>query len=175
MYLNKAKSETKSIKCGIPQGSVLGPLLFILYVNDLSSASEHLFSILFADDTSVFLEGTSLQELVPLLNIELVKITKWLTANLLTMNVIKSHYMVFHRAKVKNHDDVILSNTNLDRVVYTKFLGVIIDDKLNFVNHIAYIKNKISKGMGIIYKARKFLNKSILVNLYNSFVYPYLV
>ena len=83
--------------------------------------------------------------------------------------------MVFHRAKVKNHDDVILSNTNLDRVVYTKFLGVIIDDKLNFVNHIAYIKNKISKGMGIIYKARKFLNKSILVNLYNSFVYPYLI
>ena len=69
IYLNKKKSDTKSIKCGVPQGSVLGPLLFILYINDLAGVSDRLFSILFADDTSVFAEGQSVDEAVNVMNI----------------------------------------------------------------------------------------------------------
>ncbi len=84
--------------------------------------------------------------------------------------------MVFHRAKIKpDETKVRLSGTTLDQVKFTKFLGVIIDDKLTFTNHISYIKNKIAKGMGIIIKARKYLNKSTLIQLYNTYIFPYLI
>jgi len=176
IYLNKIKSDTKSINCGVPQGSVLGPLLFILYINDLAGVSDRLFSILFADDTSVFAEGQSVDEAVNVMNIELKKITTWLSANKLTINVAKSHFMVFHRSRIKiNSKQILLGDSQLDQINFTKFLGVVIDDKLSFTNHIAYIRNKISKGLGIIIKARKYLNRKILVNLYNTFVVPYLI
>ena len=170
------KSETKSISCGIPQGSVLGPLLFILYINDISAASDILIPVLFADDTSVFIDGNTPTETMNTLNLELKKITIWLSANKLTLNIVKSHYMIFHRARLKHHDNcqVLLGDSALEHVRFTKFLGMIIDEKLNFTNHIAYISNTISKGLGIIYKARKYLNKNVLVNLYNSYVFPYL-
>ena len=157
VYINKTKSKTKVINCGIPQGSILGPILFIYYINDLSESSKRLFPILFADDTSVFIEGTNLDETIELLNEELNKITTWLSANKLTVNVVKSHYMIFHRSRIKytTITNILLGPIALKQVNYTKFLGVIIDDKLNFTNHIAYIKNKVSKGMGIILKASK--------------------
>ena len=132
VYINETKSEVRSISCGIPQGSVFGPLLFILYVNDLSTASHNLFSILFADDTSVFMKGESINEVINMLNIELHKITVWLESNKLTLNVVKSHFMIFHRAKLKlTKPDVKLCSTTLEQVKYTKFLGIIIDEKLN--------------------------------------------
>ena len=87
--------------------------------------------------------------------------------------------MIFHRAKLKSSDTnipvpVILSNTILEQVTFIKFLGVIIDNKLTFERHIVYTKNKISKGLGIITKARKYLNRETLLKLYNAFVFPYL-
>ena len=176
VFLNDTTSATKSISCGVPQGSVLGPLLFILYINDLPKASHLLTPILFADDTSLFIEGSSVLDTISILNNELEKITKWLASNKLTLNIVKSHYMIFHRARIKDEKcKVLLSNSTLDHVRFTKFLGMIIDEKLNFINHINYIKNKISKGLGIIIKARKYLNKNVLINLYNSYVFPYLI
>ena len=110
------------------------------------------------------------------LNNELLKVTSWLVANQLTINVAKSHFMVFHRARIKLDDvSVELCGSTLEQLNYTKFLGMIIDNKLNFINHICYIKSKISKGLGIIIKARKNLNRKVLVNLYNTFVFPYLI
>ena len=92
-----------------------------------------------------------------------------------TLNIGKSHYVIFHRARLKQSNiNITLSNISLVRVTFTELLGVIIDEKLSFTSHISYIKNKISKAMGIIIKARKYLNKKSLVNLYYSFVFPYL-
>ena len=126
---------------------------------------------MFADDTSVFLEGNDLVEITHILNAELAKLAIWLSANKLTLNSSKSHFMIFHRARPKKTDTnipIILNNTNLEQVTFTKFLGVIIDDKSTFECHIVYTKNKISKGLGIIIKARKYMK------LYNCFVFPYL-
>ena len=88
----------------------------------------------------------------------------------------KSHYMIFHRRRRKiDINNPSLNNTVLQRVNYTKFLGVIIDDGLKWTNHIAYVKNKIAKGFGIILRARKFFNRKTLLNLYHAFIFPYLI
>ena len=109
------------------------------------------------------MEHTNLDELSDLLNIELDKLSIWLASN--KLNIDKSHFVIFHRARLKqcNNVNISLCDISLNRVNYTKFLGVIIDDKLSFSRHISYIKNKTSKGMGIIIKARKYLNRKPLL------------
>ena len=103
------------------------------------------------------------------------KLSVWLASNKLTLNNDKSYYVIFHRARFKQTKiEINLSNMSLKRVSFTKFLGVIIDEKISFTRHISYIKNKISKAMGIIIKAQKYLNIKLLVNIYRAFVFPYL-
>ena len=92
---NSIKSEQKIIDCGVPQGSILGPLLFLLYINDLSTVSEPCFSILFADDTNMFIAGKYIQDMCHKLNEDLTKIQEWLCCNKLSLNVSNTHYMVF--------------------------------------------------------------------------------
>ena len=169
-------SATMPITHGVPQGSILGPLLFILYIKNFAHVSENLFSILFADDTTVLIEGTNINTMIATLNCELAKLTEWLKANKLSINVSKSHYMIFHRSIRKiNRRNILLDTTILSQVTFTKFLRVILDDKLKWTHPISYIKNKISKGMGILLKARKVLKKKGLLQPYHSFVTQYLI
>ena len=174
---NNFKSDTKTITHGVPQGSILGPLLFIIYMNDFSRSSDLLFSILFADDTSVFIEGKNFENISKILNTELEKVNMWLKANKLTINTKKTHYIMFHRTRIKHNTNIkILINNNIvDHINNTKFLGVIIDSKLNWTAHILYIKSKISKSIGILLKIRKFLQNNTMRNMYFTFIYPYLI
>ena len=98
-------SVTLPITHGVPQGSILGPLLFILYINDLAGVSEKLFTILFADDTTILIEGTQVNLMITSLHSELAKLTDWLKANKLSINVSKTHYMVFQRSRRKLDKD----------------------------------------------------------------------
>ena len=176
VQIHTSKSNTETVTCGVPQGSILGPLLFILYINDLSNVTDALFPILFADDTSVYIEAENESMVISILNEELNKINIWLKANKLTLNLDKSHYMVFYRGKRKiDLDSPSLNHISLKKVKFTKFLGVIIDDQLKWTNHILYIQNKIAKGFGIILRGRKFFNRKTLHNLYHSFIFPYLI
>ena len=176
VHYNGYDSDKKTVTHGVPQGSILGPLLFILYINDFSRSSDLLLSILFADDTSVFMEGTNYDKVIDIVNKELELINIWLIANKLTVNIKKTHYMMFHRTRIKyNIRDITINGKNVAYTKNTKFLGVIIDNKLTWSDHIIYIKNKISKSIGIILKTRNFLTKNTLRNLYYTFVYPYLI
>ena len=169
-------SSKCSVKCGVPQGSVLGPLLYLIYVNDIVNVSPDLLPILFADDTNIFLSGNSVNTLVNTMNTELQKLVEWVRVNKLSLNIAKTHYMIF-TTKGKNitvNNNVCINNVSLEKVESTKFLGVVIDSKLNWNEHLKYIKGKISRGIGILCKARKLLNITTLVTLYNCFLYPYI-
>ena len=133
---------------------------------------------MYADDTSVLLNGRNIKDLIETLNIELQLLNIWLKANKLTVNVQKTYYLLFHRSRIKLNDplpNVCINMDNLNRTDCFKYLGVILDSKVSWIQHITYVKNKVSKGIDIMYKARKYLNKQSLINLYYSFIYPYLI
>ena len=110
------------------------------------------------------------------MQLELKKLYNWLLANKLTLNIYKTHFMVFNRAKHKNYKiNIEINKVVIEQAKHTKFLGVIFDDNLNWSNHISYINSKIAKGVGIIYRAKKYFTTTALVNLYNAFIFPYLI
>ena len=172
---NGISSGTKTINCGVPQGSILGPLLFLIYINDLCSACNFTTPVLFADDTNLFSSGTDLPAMANNINYELEQISLWLKVNKLSLNVKKTHYMVFTNKKSRTANlKISIDNQIIDEVCQTKFLGVMIDNKLTWKNHISYICGKISREIGMLIKARNYLNQTGLLSLYYSFTYPYL-
>ena len=133
---------TMPITHGVAQGFILGPLLLILYIHDMSGVPEKLFTILFADDTTILIECTQVNSMLTSLNSKLAKLTDWRQANKLSINVSTTHYMVFHRSRRQlDKGDILLVNTIIKQVIFTKFIGIIIDGKLEWIHHISYIKN----------------------------------
>ena len=140
---NCYKSNYELIKCGVSQGSIPGPLLFLLYISDLSSVSQACFSILFADDTNMFIAGRNVNEMCNQLNADLFRVQEWLHCNKLSLNVLKPHYMIFtHRNKLIDDISIIIDSTKISQVYVIKFLGVQIDSQLSWKMHINYICKK---------------------------------
>ena len=99
------QSTTQTITCGVTQGLILGPILFIIYVNNICNVSELLFTVLYADDTSVVIHGIDIASIITTLNQELCKPSTWLKANKLSLNTDKTYYIIFHRARIKLKDN----------------------------------------------------------------------
>ena len=135
-----------------------------------------LFKILYADDTCVLISGNHLNDLIDRLNTELISLNNWFKANKLSLNTKQSFFMIFHRSRIKPNviNRVVIDNHQLTQVNSAKYLGVIIDHKLNWIEHISYVKSKMSKGIGIMFKARQFLTKKALLMLYHAYIYPYM-
>ena len=173
---DQCASQRKQLSFGVPQGSILGPILFLIYINDLAAISPVLFPVLFADDTSVFISGKDSGSLISIMNTELTKLSLWLEVNKLSLNVAKCQHMFFYsrNKKICTSLPVVIKGEAVSRVSTTKFLGVILDEHLNWQAHINSVINKVSKCIGITYKARQYLLQSTLLKLYYALVYPHL-
>ena len=170
-------SSYMKIKCGVPQGSVLGPLLFLIYINDLFHSSKYLSFILFADDTSIFYRHKDIQTLINTVNSELCLVSSWFKANKLTLHPDKTKFILFHPSRKKvNLDEIHISinGAPLSRVDNTKFLGVIIHQNLTWKPHISAVKEKTSKVIGVMCKSRQYLPSNTLKTFYNSLFLPYI-
>jgi len=172
---NGVSSSTGTISCGVPQGSILGPLLFILYINDMYKVSDKICPILYADDSNIFIQGKNLLNMTLTLNEELKKISYWIHANKLSLNVDKTKFILFKtKQKQVFTSQVMMNNKTIEQIHTIKFLGVVISSDLSWDHHTRYISTKVSKGVGIMCKVRHNLCEKTLLTLYYSFIYPYL-
>ena len=177
MFVNGVESDFLEVNSGVPQGSILGPVLFLVYINDIVNATNYFSIRLFADDTSLTVAGKDLDLLLQRINSELPAIYKWLCSNRLTLNLSKTKYLVFQpRQKVNSnlHPPLKIADQYLEQSYNIKYLGLVIDCFLSWHDHIDHISSKISKSVNIIAKLKRHVTTQSLISIYYALVYPYL-
>jgi hypothetical protein len=193
--INGIKSEALNIEISVIQGSILGPILFLCYINDFYTAST-LFSVLFADDTTALSKGKKLNELTAYVNGELNKIANWFRANKMAVNTSKTKFIVFRTRgkRIEPRDCKLVFNNNeigrpedpnlifnISRIYNEgeeksfKILGVLFDEYLSFEDHVSHLCNKISKSLFCINRIKNFINQKSLKMLYYSMVHSHIV
>ena len=172
--LNGIDSDMRDVTCGVPQGSLLGPLLFIVYINDFQLSAKMLSFILFADDSSVFFSHRNPQTLLQTVNSELTNATLWIQANKLSLNLKKTNYMLFSNSLSILPGNVMFNGVEIERVSTFKFLGLHIDEHLNWKYHISKLCKLLSRNTGVIYKLKSVFPLNILHMLYATLILPYL-
>ena len=140
----------------VPQGSVLGPLLFLIYINDLPSVSKCLTFYLFADDTNIYFEASDLFTLQKVVNRELRNVKKWPDANKLALNVDKTNFVIFHSHAKKLTEPIVLKfgRKKISQADHVRFLGVLLDEILGWKPHLVELSRKLARSVGIFYKLR---------------------
>ena len=172
-------SSPLAVENGVPQGSILGPVLFSLYINDLPSCINFSNVIMYADDTIIFFSSAQLMEVELKLNMELTSLSEWLCGNKLLLNLNKTEFMVFgtqqrlHRQGIEGID-IALGGESVKHCDAFKYLGVILDSSLSLNQHIDYVKKKVSKMLGIFSRARPSLTIESANRLFKSMILPIL-
>ena len=175
-FVNGVLSDNCTIKCGIPQGSILGPLLFLVYINDLPSCDLSSKVRMYADDTSLTIASDNVHILEQRMNHDICEIHTWLQANKLSLNVVKTKYMIIasqHKIRYLKHQfQIEVNHQPLKREKGIKYLGIEIDESFTWKDYINRISKKISGGIGGLKRVRHLVPFEI-VTMYNSLVLPY--
>ena len=163
--------------CGVPQGSALGPLLLLIYINDLQECELSSSALMYADDTSLTLSAYEPTTLEEKLNKDLGEVQKWLKSNKLTLNVKKTKYMIIgshYRLRYLNGDlNVTVNDQQLTRATYYRYLGIEVDEALGWQPHVHAVCKKVSACIGAIKRIRSLVPRQTLLKVYDALVAPY--
>ena len=174
-FANNILSDEVRITCGVPQGSVCGPLLFLLYINDISTILKKCKVSLYADDTVIYYSAISIEEAFPVIQQDLIRLIEWCNLNKLTINCKKTKYCIYGMrsiVKKSRNIDMLLSlnGTVLEKVCSYKYLGFILDDQLNFNKHVTEISKIVSHKLYLLSRIRKYLTQNACVNIFKTMV-----
>ena len=176
--LNGHKSSSQQVTRGIPQGSCLGPLLFILYLNDFESCLKFSKANLYADDTEVSFSSNELSDVTRNFQAELKTISEWMRMNKLSIHPEKTEFMVIYhprrQSKLPELRPFYLDNIRIKQVHKTKYLGLTVDDKLSWNEQYKSVKGKVAGGLASLRKLKNILPQSQLLNVYQALVESHL-
>lgn len=170
---NNTVSEAEAVELGVPQGSVLGPLLFILYINDLTKALRRACVNLFADDTVIYIAGDKLDECYEIMNNELAVFADWLKWKKLKLNVSKTKYMVVTTRRSESNCTISVDGELVERVNAIKYLGVMLDEKLSFAEHVDYTIRKAARKLGVLCRINRYLSFDNKIMVYKTLIAPH--
>ncbi len=180
MEFNSLKSNITNVTCGVPQGSILGPILFLLYVNEAHFAT-NLEMLCFADDTTLYYSHSNLDHIFEHVNTEFSKLYQWLCANKLSLNILKTKFSIFAPCITRTNKTLKLNKIPIEQIIIdteTKnksnslnFLGLNLDNKLTWNSHIKKISGKISYALFILNRIKNILPHSALKTLYYSLIH----
>ena len=176
-FIGQSSSSLRKVSVGVPQGSILGPILFSIYINDLPTSLRNSAVTLFADDTAMYCSADSANALQAMLNQDLDSLAKWLYDHKLSLNISKSKFMIIGgRRKLNSINEVSLKirDKELDRINSYKYLGVIINESLSWADHIEYVQGKVSQRLGLLQRIKCLLPRETRELFVKTMILPIL-
>ena len=168
--VNGVDSNHKLIKYGVPQGSILGPLIFVIYINDLPKINNLAKFILYADDANIIITATTLEEVINETQKLINSLVNWVDSNGLALNIDKTKFMIFSRKSLAPKAPLLLLGKKIEQIKEAKFLGVIIDEKLTWSHHIKTVTSKMSRYIGVLSQIKSYLPLNARLQIYHCLI-----